>query len=268
MVDWARVPYRTRCRFLRDNPLECEIRWVTALPDAPTLGSESVICNSYNEIDKEMGWPVGEVWGARRPYIPDRIPPGLVGGHVCGTAEEFAQGGEYRPDLPPVEYAANGWPLCCDPPKRARGGGGAGGMAYAAVVPAVSVRGGAGAGGMAYAAVVPASSPGQVCTDALDMEYGVPQTFNVTYIASNWVRVPIPSSTLLRIIATVPGSLNRMQVATGPNCGDLIDHFDLFAPGGCGVFFESRPDCYVYLDAFALSISGDVTFTVEPGVCP
>lgn len=141
------MPYRTRCRFLRDSNLESEISWEVAQPDAPTLPFESSIVNSFNEFDKEHGWPVGEVWGASRPYTGRHAPAGLVSDHVCGTEDDFAQGGKYDAAPPFMRYGALGYPLCCDPPVLVRGGGSSSGGSSFSVRPALARSSGARGGG-------------------------------------------------------------------------------------------------------------------------
>lgn len=147
IVDIARRPYKTACRFLRDDDRVSTIRWAEAQPDARPLPYPSVILSLDFERSDSQEWPVGEVDGAPRPFIHDAVPPGLIGDHVCGTEDDFEQGGQYRPDLPPAEYDADGWLRCCTGPKKVHGGAGAGGHAVAVVTLPLTRPGGAGAGG-------------------------------------------------------------------------------------------------------------------------
>lgn len=142
------------CRFFRDNPVVSRVRWVEAAPDAPTLPFPSVILSTQWEPDPWLESDVGEVAGASRATDLGRVPAGLDGGHVCGTAADFDQGGEYLPALPPVEYDANGYPRCCEGPKKVRGGVGAGGRADVQFV-------------------VPAPAPALNCCLAPTLEVGV-----------------------------------------------------------------------------------------------
>jgi len=52
-------------------------------------------CNLHGE---QIGWAretVGEVPGTPRRYHAGQPVPGALGAHVCGTAEDFAQGGVF-----------------------------------------------------------------------------------------------------------------------------------------------------------------------------
>jgi hypothetical protein len=169
-----RRPYSIPCRFLRDSDIESTVKWVEARPDALTLGRTNIITSQDWELDRGLlPVEVGEQEGRRKFAIAD-APVGLGRGHVCGTDEDFNEGGSYEPDLPPVEYSALGWPLCCDPPRRVSGGpgasgrtavvvhrranyGGAGasGRSPVTVTPAIHLYGGAGASGRTGAVVVP-----------------------------------------------------------------------------------------------------------------
>jgi hypothetical protein len=118
----GRKPYRTQCRFLNDDPTVGTVRWVEATPDAPVLDKVSIIYRREWDNDEWQPTPVGEVTGARKRWEIANAPVGLGFDHVCGTDDDFEFGGTYEPDLPPVRYGAEGYPLCCDPPKRLRGG--------------------------------------------------------------------------------------------------------------------------------------------------
>lgn len=108
-----------------------------AAPGAEVLPFESVILSTQQEIDPWLESPVGEVASADRVTTLARAPAGTGRGHVCGTEEEFREGGTLEADLPPVDYGALGLPLCCEPPKRVRGGAGAGGRAALVVEPLI-----------------------------------------------------------------------------------------------------------------------------------
>ena len=134
IVDFGRKPYRCECRFLRDDGRVGTVRWVEADPDAPTLDKVCIISRREWERDEWLPAPVGEVTGAQKKFSPSFVPVGLPGEHVCGTDEDFDLGGKYEPELPPMEYAANGWPRCCTPPLLVRGGAVGSGLAFFAVV--------------------------------------------------------------------------------------------------------------------------------------
>lgn len=144
-MDYASAPYTTRARFFRDSPVETEIRWYEAAPNAPDLGLPSSIQNlSLTRYPWTTNPPganqAGEVYGAPRIFTKQTSPPFLRYDHVCGTAEDFALGQVYDPLIPPVPRDANGIPICCNPPVVASGGGAGGGTAgvYPRLFPAGS----------------------------------------------------------------------------------------------------------------------------------
>lgn len=93
------------------------MHWYIVPRTAPLLGMPCRI-NSIDWRDNRVNpSPVGEVTFADRPFDGwGRIVPPIPGDHLCGTAEDFAHGGRYLPDLPPFPRAADGIPLCCRPP--------------------------------------------------------------------------------------------------------------------------------------------------------
>lgn len=112
----GRVAYKTQCRFLRDHDTVSEIRWVEALPQAPTLPYVSAIMSRRME---QRPWPedgVGEVFGAPWTKTLQKAPDGLDGSHLCGEPIDFQEGGAYLPDIPPAEYDAQGYLACCEVP--------------------------------------------------------------------------------------------------------------------------------------------------------
>src|SRR6185295_16719872 len=146
IVDWIRRPYRTLCQFNRTGP-PAEIQWYEVPEDTPVLGFPSGICSLDWELDPWYPMTIGERDRAPRSYRAFKTPPGKLGGHVCGTPEEFQFGGTYDPSIPPVVYSTTGLPTCCNPARVGRGGAGAGGRAFVDRRRAVVVYGGAGAGG-------------------------------------------------------------------------------------------------------------------------
>jgi hypothetical protein len=158
-VDWIKYPYRCKAVFNEGQSPPLEIQWTVAQPDAPLLGNSRIV-NLCLELDKEIYQdPIGEIWeGGRRAHW-EKTPVGVDGSHRCGTDEDFTQGGTYDPNPPLVQYGALGWPLCCDPPRKCYGGGGAGGYGTVSVVPPIHTYGGAGAGGSGTVAVIAIDRP-------------------------------------------------------------------------------------------------------------
>lgn len=121
-----RRPYTTACQFNTTGP-PATIQWYFTPPNTPALGMSTAVVSLDWEEAKLAKFEVGEIPGAERGYKAFRTPPAPLGGHVCGTPNDFLHGGTYEPFLPRVIYATNGLPLCCNPPRGVRGGAGAGG---------------------------------------------------------------------------------------------------------------------------------------------
>lgn len=132
------------------------VRWYEAREDAETLPFESIIYRREWDNDEYQPIPVGEVSDAQKKFKAGFVPPGLGAGHYCGTETDFAEGGEYLPDVEPAKYGASGWPLCCNPIPVVKGG--AGGGAHVTIGPPVVV-------------------PGWDCADSYRYETGVTYEF-------------------------------------------------------------------------------------------
>lgn len=122
-----RRPYKTPCRFLSDSDLVSTVRWYEVAPDAETLPYTSIISSSDWESDRWLPFPVGELGDVRKRFLAGSMPRGTGRGPMCGTVSDFNQGGDYEPDLPPVEYRTNGLPRCCHSPLAIVGGAGGSG---------------------------------------------------------------------------------------------------------------------------------------------
>lgn len=120
LVDFARRPYTTACRFFRDSELQANIVWYPCLPDAPDLGIASPFLSRDWEVTEDA-WGIpddpgpGEVGGAPRVFNRKQPIPAATGAHRCGTDEEWRKGALYNPDRPPVLYRPDGLPTCCAP---------------------------------------------------------------------------------------------------------------------------------------------------------
>lgn len=87
--------------------------WYPAAPGAAHLDRPTAfLSRNWDDDFYALSGP-GEVYDTPRVYNHQRERLGL-GDHVCGTDEDFAQGAEYDPQAPPIEYDADGIPLCCD----------------------------------------------------------------------------------------------------------------------------------------------------------
>jgi len=110
----------------RNSDEEVDFVWYPALPSAPVLPFDSVFLDpiwqdNYYAVDDGPGL-------VREQFIKNNwegYKALAIGLHQCGTAEDFAEGGIYDPDLPPVEYRDDWLPMCCPGGERAGSGGAA-----------------------------------------------------------------------------------------------------------------------------------------------
>lgn len=130
IVDFTRRSHDEPCRFFRNSDRIDTVRFVDALPDAPVLGMVSIV---YPSEWDDQRWPFEDLPGTLRtpPFkFTGRVyPAGALFDHVCGTEQDFNEGGLYEPDKPPQPVGAEGLPLCCFPSKRVVGGSASGGVA-------------------------------------------------------------------------------------------------------------------------------------------
>lgn len=166
------MPHTTRCRFFRDSDTEADVIWYPALPDAPLLDTPSMVSNSYLDPDAFFFLPGGEVYGAERVFSPERTKPGALGGHTCGTPEDFAEGCQFDLEGPTVEYRTDGLPNCCGQAVVAAGGGAAGGRVAVSVVNPVV--------------------PGTTCITATLVPLSTWVTFFIPAGAVSWIRYVPP----------------------------------------------------------------------------
>jgi hypothetical protein len=150
VIDVSAYDYTTPCVFNHDDVVETS-RWVVMPDSTPVFDGWSRVCNLRWEPDADIFQdPIGEVWGAPRPY-DTRVIPLLVrlamGGHYCGTLEDFEQGGLYDPTKGDTKYGAYGFAACCGAPALIAGGGGASGYSPLLPVGVDPTRGGLAIGG-------------------------------------------------------------------------------------------------------------------------
>lgn len=130
-----RAPYTCRAKFFRDSDVEGDLVWYPARADAPVLPFPSVFTDliwDYDPWDADGPGPIPQ-FHIRRNF--ERVNPLALGTHVCGTAEDFANGGLYQPDDPPVVYLPSGLPECCLPIYGGTGGGMGSGRADVTATP-------------------------------------------------------------------------------------------------------------------------------------
>lgn len=128
----SRSAYTTRARLYEDGPW-FDILWYPARDDVPFKRGPNCIssnrwqkdrCDEFNQVavGEDPEWP--------RTFVYKNPNPLAIGGHVCGTPEEWAGDGDYDPEPPYVEYRPDGLPFCCGALFGAEGGLVLGGEAY------------------------------------------------------------------------------------------------------------------------------------------
>lgn len=133
IVSFGRDGYTAPCRFFRDDGIVGTIKWYLNEP-APALGFPTRIRPLRTMKFPELQDGVGEVYGEPQPYLKTEAIPFLTFDHICGTRDDFALGGVFDPDAPPVQYTRQGLPVCCLPPFAAEGGAVGSGSADVQVV--------------------------------------------------------------------------------------------------------------------------------------
>jgi len=136
--------------------------------------------------------------------------PGTGRGHVCGTREDFEQGGLYDPLLPDATYGVQGLPTCCG----------------AAVPVSAVVRD---AGTVVVSFPVP---PGNTCATAKVLTIGVPETWTVAPLGDHWFVIAgtVGVAECWQYV-TNSGGVTR-QFLTGNSCAGLNVLAEL-GPGLC-----------------------------------
>lgn len=187
VVDVMRVPHTTKCQFFRDSDTVADVIWYPTNPGAPLLGSPSMISNSFLDPEFFFFLPGGEVYGADRPFNFERAKPGALGGHVCGTPRDFAEGCAFDNAAPAVTYRTDQLPNCCGALAGARGGGAGGGRS----------------------SVVVTNNDGHTCATAVVVTSGVGHTFVMPAGSTRYIRVDgvAPGQDIHAEVITDAGSL-------------------------------------------------------------
>jgi hypothetical protein len=159
-MDMLRACYRTKMRLHTDPSVLTPVRWYKCHPNARDFPGLSPLRSSQWRSEPWVEMPLGEVYGAPRPFDPGLLPLGAFGRRFCGPIEWFRYGEPFPSSLPPQEYSLSGLATCClaGGVQNAQGGMVAGGTATEFVVPPYPSRGGAVAGGTATEFVVPPDS--------------------------------------------------------------------------------------------------------------
>jgi hypothetical protein len=119
-------------RLYEDGPL-FEILWFPAKDDVPFKRGPNAISSNQWQADRPNEYDqvaVGEDPEHPRVFQFEEPNPLAIGGHVCGTPEDWAGDGVYDPEPPYVEYRPDGLPFCCGGLFKGVGGLVLGGEAY------------------------------------------------------------------------------------------------------------------------------------------
>jgi hypothetical protein len=249
IVVWGRRPYTTTARPFRDSTETREVDWYITRDDAPALPYSSAL-NSLDDQETRLWYE--DQWHNEDPRA-DRIYNGqgpfpcAGAGHVCGTRDDFEQGGLFPGSAPAPPVDINGIPLCCNPCIVPQGGGVGGGVLIFAAPPVV---------------------PGTDCITATILPLGVPVEFITDGRAgSYWFQGGVTGAGAFHIHGPVLGiAASRTQI--GGVC-----------PWFLGVLFPASwgPTCEGYFNGsagpgiwltFDLTGSGAVhTLTLDAGPC-
>lgn len=253
-VEIGRRPYRTRVRLYPDTEEEFEIEWYPARDDVPFLRGPHAV-NSLqwcDDRDEFLRTDVGELPGATRAYNPERGKPLAIGGHVCGTPEDFAGDGVFDDQPPFVEYRDDGLPKCCGALFEGQGGLVLGGTCDVIVV----------------------SGPGPDCASAAPVELDT--TYDEVHpggLVEQWFvceGLAVPGIYHVSGSAATPS--RRIEIRAGASCGDssLVYAGDMLALCVTAVIGAPTYDkIYVRVGHPVFpQPAGDYSFRVEPGPCP
>lgn len=91
------------------------IRWYLLPDSAPHLRYPSILNSlDWNDRPWDQTEGQGERYGVDRPYSPLPAPAFVTPqDHVCGTTQDFAEGGSEDSGPEPVQYDRDDLPLCC-----------------------------------------------------------------------------------------------------------------------------------------------------------
>lgn len=243
IVDFGSRPFRATYRPFRDSDQEVEVEWFPAAPGALPLGRLSNITIPYWEQD-QFEYDDGDLpLSSAEPTGKPVVRPGTGRGHVCGTDEDFREGGSYEPEGEPVTYGQQGLPTCCGAPVVAGG--------------AVSDSG--------QVVVLVPIVPGQACEDATEIPLG--EWLEVFVPAGNnyWLRFPsfTPVSETRLFTAESAAGTNTATVKGG-NCAFLFDNGVMDIPGSRVLIVGPLGENWFFLNE--APVAADLHFRIRADV--
>lgn len=251
IVDFLKDEYEVDVHPYRDAPEVGRIRWYKVGDDAPVLPYDSILNTLYQH--EQRLWTEdptrGEVPFTQRVAPPNHPPVQPVGDHVCGTPQDFAEGGLYDPEAvnPPVDRW--GIPMCCNPVAVPLGGGVSSGRPESS-----------------YSS----NRPGGSCADALLWPVNVEFAGHwepVSPFFSGWWKFNVtPGATMHFTWSNTFGS-GSMFILTGPDCSTL-EQIGIGGTAGCHDFTVGvYPVVYAQI-VWIYGVPIDYTLNVQTGPCP
>lgn len=249
LVDWRRVPFRSKVRPFRNSENDAGVIWIPVAPGALPLRRVSVIAvPDWDDVYWTWAGAVGE-YTAPLSYSNQRARPGTGRGHVCGSDQDFEEGGDYDTELAPVTYGASGLPTCCAAPVVGAGGMVLGGFGSVGFITRPVARGGlvlGGRGDVVY--YPPGPDGGSGCADAPLIPLGATVHVDTTTAAHKWYRFTADGTHSYDFVAPGEDETTLFVSAwTGTCPGGLSSVFTLHGLGSDTWTFSTPPagDCWV-----------------------
>lgn len=172
--------------------------WKPCAPGAEALGFVSCISNPFWERDQFEFTDGLHVLESVTPTGKPVFIPGTGRGHVCGTEQDFSEGGLFDESIPGIQLGRAGLPACCNPPVVGLGGVVDGGKVLSGIV------------------------PGNSCLTATVGQVGVPLLLVIPAAQAVWLKFPAPAGPTWHI--TFASSANpSVGLASGADCFNLFN---------------------------------------------
>lgn len=233
----------------RDSDELVDFVWYPALDDAPVLPYPSIFLDGvWDDWDYEQDG-VGLVYTPRIKNNWQGEKQQALAKHICGSATDFALGGVYDPEAPPVVYGTNGLPVCCGVANVDLGGIGMGGH----VMPA-------------YMPPAPPWTPGTTCATAAVAALDTVYTFMSATSGEQWIEVPAAVGGggygFLCQLDT-PDYNFSIQLFHGTSCGSLVFQGTYNTNDATGIVVLSPG--HAYFKIFPFGTSTPMHFQISTG---
>lgn len=252
VVDFLRDGYEVDVRPYRNSDKVVRIRWYPVPDNAPVLPYTSALNSLYGQ--EQRLWtedPLhGEEPGTQKIVPPDAPPAVPVGGHVCGTEQDFAEGGIYDPAAIPPPVDRFGIPMCCSPVAIPLGGVVCSGQPFSEYTN---------------------STPGTTCL--LAPLISAPWSYAEENVPSGiyprwWVKIACSPFQQMHARLNANSFESGVIVYVGPDCANLT-YVTVATQNGTCVSWTAGELPFVWLVLSVLSFSTfDYDFQVDYGPCP